>query len=744
MVSVLIDKDTKKIISIVEGQKLKSTSEYDVHYTEKINESEILKELSSLGILGETVFFDILFKRDALGDVLMLMPVIAGLKNEYPYLKIALQTDEWIVPLFETHKLFDSVVDFRTSISGHHEVDLCKIGDFIASRDGRENQHRTLYYEDRTKEILSDHSFTLKDNFELYFQENIKFKERILELNGLKVLLAPKSKSYFRMWGYRDYDEKNYYKELELIKQLPEWNFIVLDVEHLDQFDKIDNVLNLSGETDILDCATICKYADFGIVPDSGIMHLLGILDIPTIALFGNVTEPEYRISKYEKVFSITTPTKKFNSRSYKKEPYCHISNCWDGQVHNCMGEKHEKWCMKEIPIDKILNIYEQDIKGDLTSSSFINNPYNFKKYTIKPSSKLLNYKGIRSSSNYFGDGIRGVKYVGQYGTSGYAIAAKGYIYDMHMSGVPIEWIPIKHTDVELDDGCMYTTMVRSRIDKRIDADVMIIHDPPDNWEKLFKEYRFAGVKKVIGYTVWETEFLPDNWVACMNTDFIDEIWCPSTYNQEVFKKSGVVKNIRVVPHVWMGKILPIVEKSQNCVFYNISEYIERKGVYELLVSFCEEFKREDRVELILKTHYRYHSSLQSRNFILTQYKDIIEKYPNFPKIKLMLDHLTEEEILEIHSYGDCYYAPCKSEGFGLPIYDAYNYGNNVIATGYSGYIDFLGKRNKWLIDYRLGKVENLEEFSEAYSGAKQQWAIPDMEHARLLLRKYYEDWRSK
>ena len=37
-----------------------------------------------------------------------------------------------------------------------------------------------------------------------------------------------------------------------------------------------------------------------------------------------------------------------------------------------------------------------------------------------------------------------------------------------------------------------------------------------------------------------------------------------------------------------------------------------------------------------------------------------------------------------------------------------------------------------------------MEEFSEAYSGSNQQWAIPDMEHAKLLLRKYYEDWRSK
>ena len=130
MVSVLIDKNTKKIISIVEGQKLRNTSEYDVHHTEKIDESEILKELSSLGILGETVFFDILFKRDALGDVLMLMPVIAGLKNEYPYLKIALQTDERLIPLFIDNPIFSSVTGFNTPMVSEYEIDLRNIGDF--------------------------------------------------------------------------------------------------------------------------------------------------------------------------------------------------------------------------------------------------------------------------------------------------------------------------------------------------------------------------------------------------------------------------------------------------------------------------------------------------------------------------------------------------------------------------------------------------------------------------------------
>ena len=296
MVSVLIDKDTKKIISIVTGQKIKSTPEYDVHYSNKIDESEILKELNNLKILDKTISFDIVFKRDALGDVLMMMPVIVGLKKEYPDLKIALQTDEWLVPLFEYNKVFDSVVNSNINVAGDCKIDLCKIGDFIAEKDGRENKHRTIYYEEEIKKTLKGYSFDLNYSFDISFRESTSLRDKILDLKNLKVLLAPKSKSYFRMWGYRNESGNYYYKELELIEKCQDWDFIVLDESYLPEFDDKKNVLNLSGQTDILDCATICKYVDLGIVPDSGIMHLLGnfnieILKVDTVPSVGDVYE---------------------------------------------------------------------------------------------------------------------------------------------------------------------------------------------------------------------------------------------------------------------------------------------------------------------------------------------------------------------------------------------------------------------------------------------------------------------
>ena len=68
----------------------------------------------------------------------------------------------------------------------------------------------------------------------------------------------------------------------------------------------------------------------------------------------------------------------------------------------------------------------------------------------------------------------------------------------------------------------------------------MIIHEPPIDWKNIYEHYNTSTIKKVIGYTVWETETLPTDWVNYMNADFIDEIWCPTEYNKRVFEKSGV------------------------------------------------------------------------------------------------------------------------------------------------------------------------------------------------------------
>jgi hypothetical protein len=94
---------------------------------------------------------------------------------------------------------------------------------------------------------------------------------------------------------------------------------------------------------------------------------------------------------------------------------------------------------------------------------------------------------------------------------------------------------------------------------------------------------------------------------------------------------------------------------------------------------------------------------------------------------------------LALHSFGDCYVSLNKGEGFGLTIFDAFNYGKKVITTGYGGQIDFLGSDYSGLVNYKLDKVDGMDSFSKNYSN-DQLWAYPDLDHVGVLMEKFYKN----
>lgn len=344
---------------------------------------------------------------------------------------------------------------------------------------------------------------------------------------------------------------------------------------------------------------------------------------------------------------------------------------------------------------------------------------------------------------------LKGVYYIGQYGTSGYASAAKGYLYHYFTNGIPITWEPLYFDNSQLGDDNQYDVVVKSLRNKPIaQHDVVIMHCTPDLWPKYWLEKPdILKGRMVNGYCTWETNRLPKNWVKYMN-GYVNEVWCPSTYNSDAFRESGVTKPIRVVPHIFLPQPLPDpnsiklvdmrngdrVEKDGRYTFYTIGELNARKGIEDTIQAFCEAFKPNDPVRLILKVHLRNYSienKKKCEDILLTE----ILKYPSHAPIVCLLEPMTSSEILALHSIGDCYLALTKAEGFGLTIFDAYNYGKTVIATGYSGHIDFLGKSYPGLVRYKIGPVTGMTSFSPNYT-EEQLWAYPDIDHAIDLMRK--------
>jgi glycosyltransferase involved in cell wall biosynthesis len=345
---------------------------------------------------------------------------------------------------------------------------------------------------------------------------------------------------------------------------------------------------------------------------------------------------------------------------------------------------------------------------------------------------------------------FQGITYIGQYGTSGYATAAKGNLVHFFMKGIPITWIPLHFDNSQLSDECYYNAMAKSLLKKPIqNFDTVFFHSTPDIWPEFRKHHeKIITGRKVIGYTVWETSKLPSNWVKNINS-CVDEVWCPSEYNREVFQSSGVTIPIKVFPHVFLKKQLPdkkivslkeigsneLIQVSDDYTFYNISEMNFRKGVEDLVKVFCESFTIQDKVRLVLKVHYKNYDE-DNKKYCVTRLNDIISCYKHPPKIYFILNNLSEKELLGLHAIGDCYISLCKSEGFGLTIFEAFKYGKDVITTGYGGQIDFLGKDYRGLVKYSLGDVTGMDGFSKFYS-EKQQWAYPDLNHAGELMKSY-------
>lgn len=343
---------------------------------------------------------------------------------------------------------------------------------------------------------------------------------------------------------------------------------------------------------------------------------------------------------------------------------------------------------------------------------------------------------------------IKGIYYIGQYGTSGYASAARGYLYHYFTNGLPITWDALYFDNSKLSDDDLYDIVIRSLIKKTISFhDMVIMHSTPDLWPKFWKDKaQILNNKIVTGYCTWETNKLPAAWVKCIN-DCVGEVWCPSSYNEQTFKASGVTKTIRVVPHIFLPYTLPlksdvkIIDNISNEIiaddslytFYTIGEFNARKGIDDAIQSFCESFTSKDPVRFIIKVHYKDYSQ-DNKKKCLEMINTILNKYPNHAKVICLLDNISNKEILALHSIGDCYVSLTKSEGFGLTIFDAFNYGKKIITTGYSGHIDFLKTDYPGLVGYKIGPVTGMSSFSTHYT-EDQQWAYPDIGHAKELMK---------
>jgi len=97
------------------------------------------------------------------------------------------------------------------------------------------------------------------------------------------------------------------------------------------------------------------------------------------------------------------------------------------------------------------------------------------------------------------------------------------------------------------------------------------------------------------------------------------------------------------------------------------------------------------------------------------------------------------DEVLSLMDVCDAYVSLHRSEGLGLTMAEAMLMGKPVIATNYSGNIDFMDDTNSLLVPFELVKLgRSLPPYD-----ADLSWAEPSAEHAAIWMRRLFDapDW---
>ena len=350
----------------------------------------------------------------------------------------------------------------------------------------------------------------------------------------------------------------------------------------------------------------------------------------------------------------------------------------------------------------------------------------------------------------------KSILYICQNGTSGYANAAKGYIYDYISKKIPVKTQYFNCND-EVNENDRFHQYLNSCTSVNINYNTIIVHSTPDIWTTVIKNAPDINLKDkiIIGRTVWEFEKLLPAWVDSINTSIVDIVSVPTEWNKQCFINSGLTKPIIVEPHIYvdyphknvgfssLAKKSIVLSKEKNFTdfnpigyykFYCIGQLIKRKGIIETIDAFCNAFTSKDKVVLFVKTFRLNHSEEEQQKCLLEIVK-ITNKYNHAPIIYIK-DSLNYDEIKSLHDIGDCYFHLTKTEGFCLGAFDAFNNDKKIIITGYGGHTEYLGKDYSGLVNYKLNPLAiNESVFFQFKLDNTYKWAIADKDHCISLLK---------
>lgn len=339
--------------------------------------------------------------------------------------------------------------------------------------------------------------------------------------------------------------------------------------------------------------------------------------------------------------------------------------------------------------------------------------------------------------------------------------------YEVKVHGTPWGETPMDALDPTSDhDKMVLDAIIREPLARKPDLFICI---------SIPSEFYPVGAYN-IGITAGIETTLPDlSWVEGCNR--MDTVWFTSTFSKEVFENviyNKTDNNGNTLGHV---KLQVPVDVLHNCVntkvfkkltnesdmeksirkmmdeipekfnFLFVGHWLhgdmgeDRKNVGLLIKIFLETFRQApgEHPGLILKTSGAGFSVIDQEELLrkveMIKASVKLDEGQTLPNVYIIHGELSESELNSLYNHPKVkvHVSLTKGEGFGRPLLEASMSGKPIIASGWSGHVDFLDKETSILIGGETKKVHPSAQvpgilLSEAL------WFSPDINQAANAL----------
>jgi glycosyltransferase involved in cell wall biosynthesis len=241
---------------------------------------------------------------------------------------------------------------------------------------------------------------------------------------------------------------------------------------------------------------------------------------------------------------------------------------------------------------------------------------------------------------------------------------------------------------------------------------------------------------KVI-YPAWELAQYPKEWA--LRLDKFDEIWAPSQFIKDALESEcrRAVYHMPLACEVVLSSFLSrryfgIPESDYTFLFFfDVRSFTQRKNPEAAVKAFHQLLllRPFSRARLVLKVN-----GGELAPDVMSGLRESLSNISH--SVTVITRLMSDNEVKNLVRCCDCFLSLHRSEGYGRGIAEAMFLGKPVIATAYSGNMDFMSADTSFLVPFDLVPVG-----AEAYPHWQgQMWANPDDSVASQYMARLVDD----